>query len=203
MPQPFDVPYFVEMAHACYLAVKAVDPEATVLGTGIGPAAADSPELLDSIYRAGYRGAADAVALHVFPRNADSMLSAIRMNREVMARHGDGQLPVVMSQLSYSSALGKSRIAQPNPNMYDEAGQAEQVAETLMALARHREELNIFGAWYHGWSGLDEEPPAPRSPDPWLFTGLRKVRPDGGMASKPALHAYREVALALEGKQGN
>ncbi|MCX6497528.1 MAG: hypothetical protein NTU93_01855 [Arthrobacter sp.] len=200
MPQPFDVGYFVEMAHVCYKAVKSADPGAMVLGTGIGPAAADSKDLLDSIYRAGYKGAADAIGLHVFPRNAEAMLDAIRMNREVMADHGDGNLPIVMSQISYSSALGKSRIEPPNPNMYDEAGQAAQIRETLAALAEHREELNIFGAYYHGWSGLDEEPPAPRAPDPWIFTGLRKVTKDGTMISKPALDAYRDVVLALEGK---
>lgn len=201
MPQPFDRPYFVEMAHACYRAVKSADPDAMVLGTGIGPAAADSKDLLDSIYRAGYQGAADAVALHVFPRDAQGMLAAIRMNREVMAEYGDGNLPVVMSQISYSSALGVSRIATPNPNMYDEAGQAEQVRATLTALAEHREELNIFGAYYHGWTGLDTEPPAPRSPDPWQFTGLRRVAPNGELVSKPALAAYREVALKYAGKQ--
>lgn len=200
MPQPFDREYFVEMAHACYQAVKKADPGATVLGTGIGPAAAASTELLDSIYRAGYRGAADAIGLHVFPRDAAGMLDAIRLNREVMAKYGDDRLPVVMSQISFSSALGVSRIQPPNPNMYDEAGQAEHVRATLTALAQHREELNIFGAYYHGWSGLDREPPSPRSPDPWIFTGLRKVMPDGAMVSKPALFAYREVALAYGGK---
>lgn len=199
MPQPFDVDYFVEMAHACYKAVKTADPGAMVLGTGFGPAAA-TRELLDSVYRAGYKGAADAIGLHVFPRNAEGMLDIIRINRDVMAEHGDGHLPVVMSQISYSSALGKSRIDPPNPNMYDEAGQAEQLRATLLALARHREELNIFGAYYHGWSGVDEEPPAPRHPDPWLFTGLRKVLRSGEMVSKPALLAYRDVALALTGR---
>ena len=201
MPQPFDVKYFVELAHACYSAVKDSDAGAIVLGTGIGPAAAESKELLDSIYRAGYRGAADAIGLHIFPRNAEGMLQAIRMNREVMAHHGDGGLPVVMSQISYSSALCISRVSPPNPNMYDEAGQALQVRETLTALAEHREELNIFGAYYHGWSGLDEEPPAPRNPDPWIFTGLRKVMSDGTFKSKPALHAYRDVVLAYEGQE--
>jgi hypothetical protein len=92
MPQPFDVSYFVEMAHACYGAVKRADPGALVLGTGIGPAAAESRELLDSIYRAGYHGAADVIGLHVFPQNAGRMIEAIRMNREVMAAHGDGEL---------------------------------------------------------------------------------------------------------------
>ncbi len=198
MPQPFDVDYFVEMAHACYQAVKRADPGAMVLGTGFGPAAA-SRELLDSVYRAGYKGAADAIALHVFPRNAQDMIEIIRINRSVMAENGEGHLPVVMSQFSYSSALGKSRIDPPNPNMYDEAGQAEQVRATMLALAQHREELNIFGAYYHGWSGVDVEPPSPNPPDPWLFTGLRKVTPSGEITSKPALNAYREVALSLEG----
>ena len=200
MPQPFDVDYFVELAHACYTAVKRADPGALVLGTGIGPAAGESKELLDSIYRAGYRGAADVVGLHLFPRDAATMIDAIRMNREVMSTHGDSELPVVMSQISFSSALGVSRIDPPNPNMYDEAGQARQLRETLTMLVEHREQLNIFGAYYHGWSGLDAEPPAPRSPDPWQFTGLRRVTASGDMVSKPALAAFREVALACSGR---
>lgn len=197
MPQPFDVDYFVEIAHACHDAAKEADPGSIVLGTGIGPEAV-RPELLDSIYRAGYRGAADAIGLHVFPADADGLLDAIRVNREVMAHHGDGDLPVVMSQLSFSSALGVSQLDPPNPNMYDEAGQATKVREALTALAENREALNIFGAFYHGWSGLEVEPPAPRSPDPWNFTGLRKVVSGGAFVSKPALDAYRDVALGAQ-----
>ncbi|GAB3854274.1 hypothetical protein GCM10028801_08120 [Nocardioides maradonensis] len=197
-PQPFDRAYFVEMAHAAYAAVKAADPEAIVYGTGFGPDCKE-PDLLESVYAAGYAGAADILSFHPFPGDAAGLVDVLKVNREVMARYGEGEKPMVLSQMSFSSALGQTRHPQI-PNMKDEEGQAAAIREALSTLAERREELGLHGIYYHGWSGCDTEAAAPNPGDPWLFTGLRRVEPDGTMTSKPALAAYREVALALEGR---
>lgn len=201
MAQPFDRGYFVELAHAAYGAIKAADPGATVFGSGFGPEAKE-PELLDSVYKAGYAGAADVIALHVFPHDVNGLIDNLNTNRQVMSSYGEGHLPMVLSQMSFSSALGQSRHPQL-PNMYDEAGQAQAVRDALSTLAARREELGLKGVYYHGWVGCDTEPanePMAHPGDPWLFTGLRRVNPDGTFTSKPALDAYREVALSLEGR---
>jgi hypothetical protein len=198
-PQPFDVDHFIAMAHESYAAVKKADPDAVVMGAGLGPVCAESGDFLDSLYRAGLKGSFDVAAIHPFPKNAEGLIHAIRLNRNVMAAHGDGHLPIALSQFSFSSALGQSRI-DPLPNMSDEAGQAANIREALLAAAEHREELNIFGAYYHSWTSLDTEPVAPSHPDPWLWTGLRRVQSDGQIVAKPSFQAYRNTVLALEGR---
>ena len=198
-PQPFDVDHFVAMAHASYQAVKQADPEATVLGAGLGPICADSGDFLDSLYRAGLRGSFDVAAIHPFPKDAAGLIHAVRVNREAMAANGDGELPIALSQFSFSSALGASRQV-PLPNMSDEAGQARNVEESLRTIAEHREELNIYGAYYHSWTSLDTEPLPPSHPDPWLWTGLRRVQSDGQIVSKPAFDAFRRTTRELQGR---
>jgi hypothetical protein len=201
MPQPFDKGYYVEMAHAAYGAIKSFDPEAVVFGSGFGPESKD-PELLDEVYKAGYAGAADVIALHPFPGDAAGMVRILEVNREVMRSHGEGHLPMVLSQVSFSSALGQSRHA-TLPNMKDEQGQADVIRDVMTTLASRRDELGLRGMYYHGWVGCDSEPsnsPVAHPGDPWLYTGLRRVESDGTFISKPALAAYREVALGLEGR---
>lgn len=202
MPQPFDSDYFVEMSHAAYDSIKKHDPDATVLGTGLGPACGESGDLMEQIYRSGYAGSCDVVGLHPFPADVTGLVKAVQINREVMDRYGEGHLPIVLSQVSFSSSLGKSRH-RPLPNMTDEQGQADRLREAMRTLAERREELNLYGVYYHGWSGCDVEADAPRTPDPWLFTGLRRVEPTGEFVSKPALAAYREIALEFEGRTDN
>lgn len=198
-PQPFDVDHFIAMAHASYSGVKKADPDAVVMGAGLGPISAESGDFLDNLYKAGLQGSFDVAAIHPFPKDADGLIRAVRLNREVMAAHGDGDLPIALSQFSFSSALGQSRIA-PLPNMSDERGQAANVREALLAAAEHREELNLFGAYYHSWTSLDTEPLEPSHPDPWLWTGLRRVQADGQIVAKPAFQAFRETANSLQGK---
>lgn len=200
MPQPFDVPTFVALAHAGYRAVKSADPGATVLLAGLGPDCGRSTDLLRSLYESGIKGAFDVAALHPFPHTAQEVMDAVRMNRKVMEAYGDGQLPVALSQVTFLSCEGESRGAADLPPAHTAMGQAREVGEVLRLAAEYREELNLWGVLWHGWCSVDAEPSAPNQPDPWLWSGLRRMEPNGKFFSKPSFFAYARAALMLEGR---
>lgn len=199
MPQPFDADKFVALTRSAYHAIKQIDPGATVILAGLGPDCQESEALIEKIYQAGIKGLFDVMALHPFPVDAEAVIDAVRLNRRVMERYGDGDLPLVLSQFTWASSEGKSR-APWLPAVTTEQGQAKNIRELLTAAAEYRHELNIWGAYYHAWTSVDTEPEEPNTPDPWLWSGLRRIAPNGELTSKPALDAYRSVALKLAGR---
>lgn len=103
MPQPFDTNKFGAILRNAYEGVKAVDPGATVVLSGLGPVCADSEELFEKVYAGGAKGFFDVAAIHPFPSTAQEVIDALRLNRGVMERHGDGHKPIIRSARSLSA----------------------------------------------------------------------------------------------------
>lgn len=188
--QPFARGY-VRVLRAARRAIRAADPGARIVLCGL---ANFSWRDLSSIYRAGGRRLFDVAAVHPFtgrPRNA---VRIVRLNRGVMRRHGDGRKPLMVTELTWSSAKGKTR----NTFGWEttEAGQAQRLTEAYGRLARARRSLRIARVYWYTWLTPDAD-----SPNSFDWSGLRKLGPSGPV-DKPALRAFRRVAARLTGGGG-
>ena len=102
--QPF-APSYLRLLRAARAAIRAADPGARVILAGLPNY---SWRALRAIYRAGGRGAFDAVALHPFTGPPRFVMKLIRLARAEMARNGDRRLPVWVTELSWPASAGQA-----------------------------------------------------------------------------------------------
>jgi hypothetical protein len=190
-PRPFAKRY-VTLLKASYRALKAADPGSEVVLAGF---ANFSWRALADAYRAGARRWFDTAAVHPFSGRLSNVLKIVRLNREAMARYGDRRKGLIISELTWPSAKGKTR----NTIGFEttEAGQAARLRNAYAALLRIRQSARIRQIFWYTWLSADRD-----SPNSFSWSGLRKLGPPGTDApvDKPALAEYRRVALRLEGR---
>lgn len=184
--QPFQKRYVKLLKYARF-AIKVTDPGARVVLAGL---TWRSWEDIGKIYRAGGQGLFDAVSLHPYTTRPAAVKYIIGLVREVMARNGDGRLPVLITELSWPSAKGRSK----DDYGYEttERGQARRLAQVLPMLAEARRRLRIERVYWHSWLSKDS------GPFTFDYSGLRRIR-GTRITDKPALAAYRRGVLRLEG----
>jgi hypothetical protein len=107
-----------------------------------------------------------------------------------MRRHGDGALPIWLTELSWPAARGKV------PDQFGievtDAGQAARLGTVLRLLAAARERLGIQRVFWYTWLSTEE------APSVFNWSGLRRLR-HGKPVSAPALKVYRRWARKLQG----
>lgn len=184
--QPFARRY-VELLKAARFGIKVTDPGARVVLAGL---TWRSWEDIEKIYKAGGHGLFDAVSLHPYTEKPANVKYIVKLVRRVMARYGDAKLPVLITELSWPSAKGKSK---------DDYGyevtpreQAVRLAQVLPMLAEARTRLRIERVYWFSWLSIDS------GPYTFSYSGLRTIR-GTKITDKPALAAYRRGVLALEG----
>ena len=185
--QPFAGTY-VRLLRAARTAIKAADPGAHIVLCGL---ANFSWIALRAIYRAGGHGLFDIGAVHPFTSTPRLAVKIVRYNRIVMRKNGDGRKPIMVTELTWSSAKGKTR----NTFGWEttERGQAKRLTEAYRRMASARRSLGISRVYWYTWLTPDAN-----SPNSFDWSGLRKLR-DGVGADKPALRAYRTMARRYEG----
>ena len=179
---------YVALLRAARRQVRAVDPGARVILGGLPNRSWDD---LARVYRAGGRPAFDAVALHPFTASVDGVFAILRKGRDVMARYHDARKPLLVTELSWPSAEGKTSLTygfETTPR-----GQAARLRKALPRLARSRRSLRIQSVYWYTWLSADR-----RDDYPFDYAGLSRVR-RGRITRKPALRVLRRVALRLEG----
>lgn len=184
--QPFQKRY-VKLLQAARFAVKVTDANARVVLAGL---TWKSWEDLEKIYRAGGKGLFDAVSLHPYTIRPPDVKYIVKLNRRVMVRHGDGRLPVLITELSWPSAKGRTRDRYGYEVTPTE--QAAKLAQVLPLLAEARKRLRIERVYWHDWASPD------LGDRTFAYSGLRQIR-GIRLTDKPALAAYRRGTLALEG----
>ena len=184
--QPFAKRY-VNTLRAARFGIKVTDPNARVVLAGL---TWKSWEDLGKIYRAGGKGLFDAVSLHPYTVRPANVKYIVKLNRRVMVRNGDGALPVLITELSWPSAKGRTK----DKYGYEvtPAQQARKLRAVLPMLAEARKRLHIERVYWHSWLSTDI---GHRTFD---YSGLRRVS-GTTVHDKPALAAYRDGVLALEG----
>jgi hypothetical protein len=181
--QPFARSY-VQLLRSARSALRAADGGARVVLAGLPNR---SWTALRSIYRAGGRGAFDAVALHPYTGKPGHVVKLVRLARREMARHGDTRKPVWITELSWPATKGTHRsVGFETSN----AGQAKRLRRTLRLLAAERRRLRIGRVCWYTWLSVEEGPSA------FGWSGLRRIR-DGQRVSAPALKAFVQTGRAL------
>jgi hypothetical protein len=187
-PQPFAKGY-VRLLKASYKAVKLADPGAKVVLGALTNVAWQSLGQINKV--PGAKRAYDVISVNGFTSTPDNVIAYLQFMRRAANRQGAGSKPLLATELSWTSAKGKS------PQHFDwnttEAGQARNIAALLPLLAAHRGSLNLIGFDYYTWMGLER-----RGAPAFNFAGLVRLKRNGSVVAKPALGAYRKAALAIE-----
>jgi hypothetical protein len=185
--QPYARPY-ARLLAASYRAVHAADAGARVVMAGL---ANYSWRELEKLYGAGVKGDFDVAAVHPFSGRPSNSVKITRLNREVMDRHGDRTRPIWLTELTWSSAKGKKTNVQHNWEV-TEAQQGTRLRQAYELFARSRRALRLGRIYWYTWASTDRD-----SPNSFDYSGLRTLLPDGTLADKPALGAFRAVVRRL------
>lgn len=189
--QPFARGY-VRLLAAARAAIKAADRGATIVLAGLNSGYGFlSWTDLAKVYAAGGGRLFDQAAQNPFSLRTANVVRSVRLFRDVMARHGDGRKPLLLTELSWPSAKGKTRTRYGFE--VSERDQASRIREAIPLLARLRTQLHIGGIFWFTWLS-----PPLGSDQPFDYSGLRR-QSGSGIVSKPALSAWRSTARSLEG----
>jgi hypothetical protein len=137
----------------------------------------------------------DVVGLHPFSGRVANVLKIVRLNRQVLAAHGDGSKPLVISEITWPSAQG-TRATVTTGFETTEAGQAAKLRDAYRAFMAKRRPWHIAAVYWSTWLTSDAG-----STNSFDWSGLRKLNPadpNGEPIGKPALAAYRQLALAAK-----
>lgn len=189
--QPFAKPY-AALLRAAYPAVHSADPGATVLMASMANFSwRDLAKLLSA---GGPRLRFDAAGAHPFSGRPSNAVKIVRLNREALDRRGYTRVPLWLTELTWSSAKGKKTPLTQNWET-TEAGQAQRLRDVFKLLLAQRRSLKLERVFWYAWATLDNG-----SRNSFDYSGLLQYRPDGTFRAKPALSAFRAVALAAEGR---
>ena len=184
--QPFARSY-VRLLKAARRALRSADRRARAILAG-------TPNFswvaMRQIYRAGGRGAFDAVALHPYTARPANVVKVVRYVRRVMRSHGDGRMPVMLTELSWPATKATDRPARFETN---DQGQADRLRRTLRLLARERRRLRIERVYWYTWLSVESEASGPNA---FGWSGLRRLR-DGVVVSAPSLDVFVRTGRAL------
>jgi hypothetical protein len=134
---PHAAPQYAALVKAAYPAIKAVQPDSTVILAGLcrQPASETPPEFLQLMYDEGLQGFFDAAAAHpyVFPgglaADTRSGWSDMIKMRDIMVAHGDGDKKIWLTELG-------APTSDPAGVGVSQEEQAKQITEVLAAAAK-------------------------------------------------------------------
>jgi hypothetical protein len=190
--QPFAADYVADL-RAARQAILSADPTAKVAIAGL---VNNSWDALEQVYQAGGQGLFDVVAIHPFTKQVKGVITILRRVRAVMTRHGDAAKPLMVTELSWPSAVGKVRKKYLKGFEVTPAQQAERVRDAYALLAHWRARLNIIQVDWYSWLRYDSF-----KKETFDYAGLRHIaakRPHR-IEDKPAAGAFKKEALKLEG----
>lgn len=178
---------YVDLLRAAAVAIRDADPGATVVAAGLtGRSWSD----LRKVYAAGGRSWFDVAAIHPFSARVENVLKIIRLTRREMQLAGDGRKPLALTEVSWSSGLGRAKLTYGWET--SEAGQAARIRSLLPRLAAGRSTWRLAGVWWYTWVSWPLG-----SPDSFDYSGLRRQTTGSTVVDKPALKAWRETVARL------
>ncbi len=184
---------YVALLRVAHTAIKRADPGAKVV---LGGMPNYSWVQLKSIYQVpGASRQFDVVAVHPYTAHPDGVITILKRVRRVMDSHGDSSKPIVATEVSWASSLGK--VNGKLDIATTEKGQAKNIGQLLPLLARYRHSLNLLGFDYYTWASAQEAGQAYSSTRVFSYAGLLRFK-NGSFIAKPAYFAFRKAALKLE-----
>jgi hypothetical protein len=188
--QPFARDY-VALARATRSAIKGADPGARVVMAGFADRSWDS---IAAVYRAGGKGVFDVVAIHPYTYEVRNVLRIVKLARRALREAGDGERPLWLTEVTWSS--GKRPGHPPAPFETTLTDQAARLAEALPLLIRERHSLGVERIFWENWISTDSN-----HANPFDFSGLRVLKPDGSVAAKPAFGEFKRIALGVRARR--
>jgi hypothetical protein len=185
--QPFAADY-VELLRQARLAIKTEDPGAHIVLAGLPN---KSWYALEKIYQNGGRKLFDIAAFHPFTHDVAGVKTILKKDRKVMAKYHDSRKTLWVTELSWTSSKGKTNVIFGNEET--ESGQAKNLTAAYTMLAKARGTLRIGRVYWYTWLSRDMQ-----DDYPFDWAGLSRITEGGDIRSKPALTAFRKIALKLE-----
>jgi hypothetical protein len=184
---------YVKRLEAFGEAVKSRDKAARIV---LGGLAYRCWVYLDKLYDAGAKPYFDVAAVHPFTVRPAGVLILIRYTRRVMRRHGDGRMPLWITELGRPASDGKVEPDQALDTT--DAGMARWLPASYEKLAERIKDprVGVERAYWYSWAteyaplGLD---------DMFRFAGLFGYNGSGEPEEKPAYDAFVRTARRLEG----
>lgn len=186
--QPW-APDYVKLLKRTYTKVHETDPAARVVMAGLTN---KSWNYLQQAYAAGAKGYFDYAAIHPFTHDPDGIVTILKKNRQVMRDNNDSSRPLMVTEMSWTSALNKT--SQQFGFEETEKGQADKLAAAYKLLAKKRKDLKLRAVFWYTWLTKDQS-----KKQPFDYAGLNKLRSNGVVVRKPAYGAMRDTAVPLEG----
>jgi hypothetical protein len=185
--QPF-APSYVRLLKVADQAVHGADPGAKTVLAGFPDR---SWESLAQVEKAGASGSFDVAAVHPYTAKVADVLKIVKLDRAALRAAGDGGVPMWLTEVAWSSGLGKVKRNQFGFET-TERGQAQRLTEALPLLAAQRRRLGIQRIYWETWASGDKSPDST-----WDWAGLRVLR-NGTVAPKPAYQAFVRVARQIQ-----
>jgi hypothetical protein len=188
-------PTYVRLLKPAYAALHRADPGAQVYlaglsSTGIVDGVQSACwESLAALYAAGAGGNFDVLAIHPYTGTPKRVVQILRRTRKVAAAHGDGSIPLALTETSWSSGGGGRPGATWDGT---EASQAAFLAVAFDELVRRRETLNLIGVYWYTWLS----PQAGAASDWSGFAGLNRMV-GSVVTPKPVLEALQRTIRRL------
>jgi hypothetical protein len=182
--QPFMRGY-ARLLNAADAAIEQADPKATVVMAGLANFSWRDLERLFA--KGGAKLHFDVAAVHPFSGRPSNSVKIVRLNRQVLNRHGAAKKPLWLTELTWSSAKGRKKNLTKDWET-TQAGQAARLRQAYALFVRDRRALRLERIYWYTWVTTDRD-----SPNSFDYSGLRTQRADGSVVDKPAARAFRAV----------
>jgi hypothetical protein len=181
---------YVRLTATVGAAIKGVDPGAEIVTAGIPnstlPGAMTFSRFVTRMYKAGGKGAFDALAVHPYAVTDRGALLALKLARRLMDRNGDRDGHIWITEIGWASG------GPPSSFRVGSRGQATRIERLLRGLGAARQSLGLSGVIYFKWRDTHLTRAIHNF---WgHHTGLLTARGK----RKPAYFAFRKAARALE-----
>lgn len=185
-PAPDWVGGYAALLHATAPAIRAADPAARIVLAGLTN---QSWTALSQLYGAIDRRDFDVVAIHPYTLYTANVVKVLYRVRRVMARHGDRDRPLWVTEVGWPAATRRLRVRYGLET--NTRGQVLRLRGILPALYRRRAALRLQRVYWESWATRHRE-----VTNPFDYAGLRVVS-GGRVRPTPAFGAFRRVVARI------
>jgi polysaccharide biosynthesis protein PslG len=169
------------LLRASYQALKAADPGCTVVLAG---ATNFSWRAIATLYaRGGIHGFFDVAAVHPYTSNPKNVVRVVRLVRKVLRRHGDGRLPIWVTELGFPASKGRVRSRNSLQTTPRAAARRLTRAYSLLIARRSNPRLLVGRAYWYTWASSYGGTDIFSFSGLWRFDGLSGFRPQRQLAA--------------------
>jgi hypothetical protein len=191
---------YAKLLEASAKAIKAVDPKAQILLSGLfgepkerPPKAMSAAAFLEQLYRQpGIKRYFDGVALHPYAAGIPGMESVVSQIRKVMVDNGDSKTGLYITELGWGSQNDPKKVAFE----VGMSGQARILGKAYGYLISNRSKLNLKAVYWFSWKdATGPTTPSPSTPALCNFCDSAGLFPVGdSFRPKPAWHTFGQAA---------